>query len=157
MLRGSVYSNLNSGGIKKSQLPRSLSNIILTHPSSDAFAMRQSKSKPKPWIAAVTRSNVCSDCHFRSSNIASLPLIKVDLPPFILRMIARLGRTTKSRYDKPMKSKRSSSDEYGTFTTALRKVLQVSHSEMKAKLSAEKRAKKRRAKRVSSRASADKG
>lgn len=48
------------------------------------------------------------------------------------------------------------SPEYENFTGALKKVLQVSHSEMKAKLDAEKQEKKQRPKRTSGRASSEK-
>jgi hypothetical protein len=44
-------------------------------------------------------------------------------------------------------------DEYTNFETALKKVLSVPHSALKAQLDAEKKARKRRAKRVSSHAS----
>ena len=47
--------------------------------------------------------------------------------------------------------------EYATFTGALRKILSVSHSEMQAKLAAEKQAKQRRGKRASAHASPYKG
>lgn len=46
-------------------------------------------------------------------------------------------------------------DEFGTFTSALRKVLRVSHSEIKAKLEAEKQAKKQQPKQPSGHASSD--
>lgn len=52
-----------------------------------------------------------------------------------------------------MKSK--GSDEYTNFSSALRKVLRVSHSEMKAKLDAEKQAKKQQPKQPSAHASGD--
>lgn len=48
-------------------------------------------------------------------------------------------------------------DEYETFTQALDKVLKVSHSEIKAKLDAEKRAKQQQRKRPSGHASREKG
>jgi len=44
-------------------------------------------------------------------------------------------------------------DEYSNFENALRKVLSVPHSALKAQLDAEKRARKQRAKRASVRAS----
>jgi len=52
-------------------------------------------------------------------------------------------------------SKNGDSSEYARFTNALRKVLQVSHSDMKAMLAAEKKAKASRP-RPSSRVSPDK-
>jgi hypothetical protein len=59
------------------------------------------------------------------------------------------------------KSTRSASakneNEYATFETALKKVLSVPHSELKAHLDAEKRARKRQTKRTSVRASRAKG
>jgi hypothetical protein len=48
-------------------------------------------------------------------------------------------------------------DEYATFHTALIKVLRVSHSEMKARIAAERREKKRKKKQPSARASSAKG
>jgi hypothetical protein len=49
-------------------------------------------------------------------------------------------------------------DEYATFSDALRKVLKVSHSEMQARIKADKQARKqRRQKRISARASSAKG
>ena len=56
----------------------------------------------------------------------------------------------------PKPSAKNETGEYATFELALRKVLSVPRSAMKAKLDAEKRARKRHAKRASSRASADK-
>jgi len=53
-----------------------------------------------------------------------------------------------------MKSKRS--PEYDNFTGALKKVLQVSHSEMKARLDAEKQAKKQQKTQTSAHVSSDK-
>jgi hypothetical protein len=53
-----------------------------------------------------------------------------------------------------MKSK-PVSDEYATFENALRKVLQVSHAEMQARLKAAKQSRQRRRKRASVRASRD--
>jgi hypothetical protein len=47
------------------------------------------------------------------------------------------------------KRKPGTSAEYQAFTNLLEKVLQVSHSELKARLEAEKRAKKRKTKRAS--------
>ena len=48
----------------------------------------------------------------------------------------------KSKFDSP-----NHAGEYATFTAALSKILKVSHSDMKAKLDAEKREKKSRPKR----------
>jgi hypothetical protein len=57
----------------------------------------------------------------------------------------------------PQKATRSASakneNEYATFETALKKVLSVPHSALKAHLDAEKRARKRRGKRDSGHAS----
>jgi hypothetical protein len=70
---------------------------------------------------------------------------KVDHIPFCEGIMAH-----------PKPSAKNETGEYATFETALKKVLSVPRSTMKAKLDAEKRARKRHAKRVSSRASADK-
>jgi hypothetical protein len=47
-------------------------------------------------------------------------------------------------------------NEHAAFVSALKKVLSVSHADMKAKLDAEKQAKKRRRKRTSGHASGEK-
>ncbi len=60
-----------------------------------------------------------------------------------------------------MKAKPKTSDEYTTFENALRKVLQVSHTEMQSRIEAAKQERQQRRKRTSARASraksADKG
>jgi hypothetical protein len=53
----------------------------------------------------------------------------------------------------PKPSAKNDPGEYATFETALKKVLSVPHSALKAHLSAEKRARKQRRKRASDRAS----
>jgi len=57
----------------------------------------------------------------------------------------------------PKPSAKNEQGEYANFATALKKVLSVPHSELKAKLDAEKRVRKQRSKRTSSHASGDKG
>ena len=57
----------------------------------------------------------------------------------------------------PVKTKAKTTDEYAIFSSALRKVLRVSHSEMQARIEADKQARKRRRqKRTSARASSAK-
>jgi hypothetical protein len=53
----------------------------------------------------------------------------------------------------PKSSAKNESGEYATFESALKKVLSVPHSALKAHLDAEKRARIRRGKRASARAS----
>jgi hypothetical protein len=53
----------------------------------------------------------------------------------------------------PKPSAKNETDEYATFETALRKVLSVPHSALKAHLDAEKRARTQRGKRASGHAS----
>jgi hypothetical protein len=57
----------------------------------------------------------------------------------------------------PKQSSKSETGEYATFETALKKVLSVPHSALKAHLDAEKRARKRRGKRASGHASRARG
>ncbi len=57
----------------------------------------------------------------------------------------------------PKPSAKNETGEYANFENALRKVLSVPHSELKSKLSSEKRARKRQPKRAFSRASSVKG
>jgi len=52
---------------------------------------------------------------------------------------------------------RNDKDEYATFEAALKKVLSVPHSAIKAQLDAERPVRKRKSKRVSSHASREKG
>jgi hypothetical protein len=52
---------------------------------------------------------------------------------------------------------KSTPNEYARFTGALKKVLQVSHSELKQRLDAEKQAKKQQPKPSSGHASSEKG
>jgi len=58
---------------------------------------------------------------------------------------------------RPTPSVKNEQGEYAIFSTALKQVLSVSHSEMKAKLEAEKRARQQRKKQASVRVSRDKG
>ena len=58
---------------------------------------------------------------------------------------------------KPTQSAKNETGDFGKFTNFMRKLVAVPHSEIKAKLDAEKRAKQRRGKRTSVRASGDKG
>jgi hypothetical protein len=53
----------------------------------------------------------------------------------------------------PKPSAKNEQGEYATFETALKKVLSVPHSALKAQLDAERRARRQRAKRASDRAS----
>ena len=53
----------------------------------------------------------------------------------------------------PKPSAKNESSEYATFETALKKVLSVPHSALKAELDREKRVRKQRRKRASDRAS----
>jgi len=57
----------------------------------------------------------------------------------------------------PKPSAKNESGEYATFETALKKVLSVPHSALKAQLDREKRMRKQRTKRASVRASRAKG
>jgi hypothetical protein len=57
----------------------------------------------------------------------------------------------------PKRSAKNETGEYATFETALKKVLSVPHSALKAHLDAEKRARTRRGKRASARVSRAKG
>jgi hypothetical protein len=63
-----------------------------------------------------------------------------------------------SLYDEGMKSSSKTSEEYAAFENLLKQVVSVPHSEIKAKLDAEKRAKKKKRPKTSgaSRASNDK-
>ncbi len=62
------------------------------------------------------------------------------------------------RQTHPKPSAKNAAGEYANFESALKQVLSVPHSELKAKLDAEKRAKQRKSKRASSsRASSAKG
>jgi hypothetical protein len=54
---------------------------------------------------------------------------------------------------RPNQSAKNETDEYATFETALKKILSVPHSALKAHLDAEKRARKLRGKRASGHAS----
>ena len=54
---------------------------------------------------------------------------------------------------RPAAPAKNQPDEYATFETALKKVLSVPHSALKAHLDAEKRARKQRGKRASGHAS----
>ena len=57
-----------------------------------------------------------------------------------------------------MKSKPKGRDEYTAFTSALQKILRVSHTEMQTRIQADKQGRKRQhGKRPSSRVSSDKG
>ena len=60
-------------------------------------------------------------------------------------------------YDLPVKPRSQPSQEYATFTDALRRVLQVPYSEMKAGLKAEKKEKRPTSQKASSRVSVGKG
>ena len=58
---------------------------------------------------------------------------------------------------RPVTPAKNVEGDFGQFTNFMRKLVAVPHSEIKAKLDAEKRAKQRRGKRTSVRASGDKG
>ena len=60
-------------------------------------------------------------------------------------MEARRKDDKKAKGAKAQRRTRRDTDEYGKFTDALRRVLRVSHSELRAKLHEEKAAKKRKA------------
>jgi hypothetical protein len=62
----------------------------------------------------------------------------------------------RTRFNIPESSGKKSQGEYANFSDFMRRLVAVPHSEIKAKLDAEKQVKKRHAKRTSARASREK-